>query len=136
MKEETFDILVLDAFVLGKDVENGKGRKVRDSGQFLKNLRNVVFFLEFRFHEILEGVDPQVHLLSPVLLAQVHDVAVPVLGDVKVQQVVTHVQLSAQHHDPLVELIHLEQHQQMVVVRLLSRVLQIVQNLLAVFFPP
>ena len=79
-------------------------------------------------------MNPKVDLFTTVLLAQVQDVIVPVFGNVKIEQIVSHVQLPAQHYNTFVKFVHFEKDQQMIGVGLFCRMLKVVQNLFAVLF--
>ena len=69
-----------------------------------------------------------------MLLAKIDDVLISVSGDVKVQQVFSHAQVFAEHHDSLIEIVHFEQRQQNIVIWLLVSVAQLFKYLIAVLF--
>lgn len=134
MKEEAFDVFVLYAFAFRQNIQDWEWGKIGYFCQLLKNFRNVVLLFELRLDKIFQSMNPKIDLLASVLLAQVHNVVIEIFGNVKIQQIVSHVQLTAQHDDSLIELIHFEKNEQMITVRFFGSVLKIIKNFLTIFF--
>jgi hypothetical protein len=68
-------------------------------------------------------MNPKIHLLTSMLLTQVHNVFISVFSNVKIQQIISHVQFSTQHDDTFIKFVHFEQYEQMIIVGLFSSVL-------------
>lgn len=79
-------------------------------------------------------MDPKVDFIASVLLAKVDDVLISVSSDIEVQQIFSHAQVLAEHHDSLIKIVHLEQGQQNVVIRFLVGVTQLLEDPIPVFF--
>jgi hypothetical protein len=90
LKEEAFDVLVFDVFALGEDAQDGKGGKIGDFAELVQDLRDEVFLAEFRLHEVLESMYPEIDLVITMFLAEFDDVLITVARDVEVQQVLAH----------------------------------------------
>jgi len=58
MKEETFNVLVLNTFAFRKNVEDRQWRKIGYFCQLFKNFWNVIFFFELRLDKIFQSMNP------------------------------------------------------------------------------
>lgn len=134
MQEEAFDVLVFDVFALGEDAEDRQRRKVWDFAELYQYFRDVVLLSQLWLDKVFQCMDPEVYLIASMLLAKVDDILISVPSDVKVQQVFSHAQVFAEHHDTLIKIVHFEQRQQNIVIWLLVRVAQLLKYLIAVFF--
>lgn len=90
LKEEAFDVLVLDVFALGENAQDGQGGQVGNFAEFVQDLGDEVLLAEFWLHEVLESVDPKIDLIIAMLLAELDDILITIAGDVEVEEVLAH----------------------------------------------
>lgn len=58
MKEETFNVLVLNTFAFRENVEDRQWRKIGYFCQLFKNFWNVILFFELRLDKIFQSMNP------------------------------------------------------------------------------
>ena len=90
LKEEAFDVLVLDVFALGEDAQDGQGGQVGNFAELVQDLGDEVLLAKFWLHEVLESVDPEIDLVISMLLAELDDILIAIARDVKVEEVLAH----------------------------------------------
>lgn len=78
-------------------------------------------------------MDPKIDFVISVFFAKLDNVLITIASNVEVEQVLTHAEILAEHDDTLVEVIHLEQREQDVVIRLFCGVAELFKDLVTVF---
>lgn len=109
LQEEVLDVLVLDILAFRQNIQNRQWRQIRNLTQLQQYLRNIMLPPQLRFHKILQRMYPQIHLIVSMLLTQINDILILVLGNEEVQQIFTHTQLSTEIDDTVIEVIEFEQ---------------------------
>jgi hypothetical protein len=69
-------------------------------------------------------MNPEINLISAMLLTKIHNISIPILGNIKVKQIIPHIKFPTEHNNALIILIHLEQDQQVIMIGLLGGMLQ------------
>jgi hypothetical protein len=135
LQEEALDVLILDVLALGEDAEDGQRREVGDLAELVEDFWHKVLLAQFWLDEVLEGVNPKIDLIGAMLLAEVDDILVPIAGDVEVEEVLAHAEVLTEHDDAVIEVVHLEEGEEDVVIWFFGGVVELLEYLSAVLLP-